>query len=646
MKTLKFLAGGAALVALLALSACNDEPDEARDAKLATVTSESSSFVADATGGSVSFTAEGGTVVLNVDCDADWEALNDSPDWLSANASVSAGTLTLVAGQSTVASELTAQVVLQTAASGVKFATINVTQAAYGAPTVTVSETEYNFPAKGSLSKEFTVTANNDWKVSCEASWLSCTTSGSSFTVTASENETSESRSAEISVTCTDGVETASATVKVTQDAAAYINVTVESVEIDAEGGSASVSAESNFTVSASAADSWCSVSVSGSTVTVSASQNDDEARETTVTLTAGDGAENVATASFTVSQAVHVSWDPDAIVFEFVTTGADEEAVLPFSGTVAITVDWGDGSEAEEYSKSVSNPNSDFISHSYASAGTYDVAVTGTATTINTQSYASVHSSVYSTNLVAVRQWGSTGLTTLSLAYATALKELPAETGDALASVTSVSNMFKNSALESIPSDLFAKINATSLNSAFYGCESLKSIPEGLLAASESIRDVAYLFYGCSSLESIPSDLFSTCSLCTGFTYVFQNCTGLKSVPEGLFDAAGSTCTSFSNTFNGCTSLTTVPAGLFDAVFATTNMDFSSTFYNCSALTCESPYKEVTVNGSKVKVHLYERDDNSSSDEVGTTRAYTNCFAGSTFTDIDSIPSAWGGNK
>jgi len=71
-------------------------------------------------------------------------------------------------------------------------------------PTLTVSATSYNFAASGGTSSAITVTSNQSWNISDDASWLTTSlTSGSnngSFTMTATANTSTSSRSATVTV--------------------------------------------------------------------------------------------------------------------------------------------------------------------------------------------------------------------------------------------------------------------------------------------------------------------------------------------------------------------------------------------------------------------------------------------------------------
>jgi hypothetical protein len=63
----------------------------------------------------------------------------------------------------------------------------------------------------------------------------------------------------------------------------------------------------------------------------------------------------------------------PTGLVLEMQTTGAAETITLPITGSVDVTVDWGDGSSPEAFT-------TDSPSHEYATADTYEIKVTGSS--------------------------------------------------------------------------------------------------------------------------------------------------------------------------------------------------------------------------------------------------------------------------
>ncbi len=270
--------------------------------------------------------------------------------------------------------------------------------------------------------------------------------------------------------------------------------------------------------------------------------------------------------------------YDESDFVLVYTITEDGTQIKIPLGGTISIDIDWGDGST----SGTITSSNSSDLRHTYSSAGSYTVKISGSATQINSNG---VTGGEYVT---AIKNWGALGL--------------------------------------------------TSLTYAFYGWKNLTSLPEETPASAfENVTDIASIFRECSSLKTIPADIFDACTSTsiTSLNYVFADCTSLTEIPEGLFDNFSSV-TAAQSMFNGCTSLTTIPVDLFDNCKAVKS--FSSAFKNCSEWTGESPYTEV----GGTKVHIYERNDHTD-DGFATVTVNANVFYNCTkLTDYDEIPDTW----
>ena len=124
----------------------------------------------------------------------------------------------------------------------------------------------------------------------------------------------------------------------------------------------------------------------------------------------------------------------------EFNTThGAGTQITLPLSGTVHVTIDWGDGSTIETVTSEGDK------SHTYASEGTYNVSISGILSQYG--------NGVYYANaekLTKVTSFGGIGLTSLNGAFygTTNLRKVP-ETLPS--SITNLSNAFYNTGKASI---------------------------------------------------------------------------------------------------------------------------------------------------------------------------------------------------
>jgi surface protein len=152
---------------------------------------------------------------------------------------------------------------------------------------------------------------------------------------------------------------------------------------------------------------------------------------------------------------------------------------------------------------------------------------------------------------------------------------------------VTFVSGMFSNcSSLETVP--LFNTSSVTDMFQMFFNCSSLKSVP---LFNTANVTGMSNMFRGCSSLETVP--LFNTSSVTT-LDNMFNGCSSLKSVP--LFNTAN--VTRFDNMFENCSNLESVPE--FD--FSSAN-NIIRMFLGCSSL---ESLPDLNLNNS-VFINVFE---------------------------------------
>ena len=242
-------------------------------------------------------------------------------------------------------------------------------------------------------------------------------------------------------------------------------------------------------------------------------------------------------------------------------------------------------------------------------------------------------------------------------------LTSIPAGLFDNNTEVTSFGYVFeKCTGLKNIPAGLFKNCTeVTDFSGAFRECTALTSIPEGLFDKCTEVTDFAYAFKN-TAITKIPAGLFDKCTEVTIFNSTFEN-TAITEIPTGLFDKCTKT-TNFNMVFKG-TSITTIPEGLFDkcteaayfhTAFANTAIteipvglfdkctkviNFYGTFSGCTALTGDSPYTTINVDGNDVKVHLYERS--SYPEHFAAPQHLMTCFKSCTgLTDYANIPASW----
>ena len=182
------------------------------------------------------------------------------------------------------------------------------------------------------------------------------------------------------------------------------------------------------------------------------------------------------------------------APAFSFVlrTTGASETVTLPMTGSVNTVIDWGDGSSPETVT-------TDNITHVYATADDYTIAITGSCDVF------AFDNAGDKLKLIGLLAWG-TDFTFSDL------------------------NFYGCSNLVTA-SDLGASgATPTSLQGMFRVCSSLTSLDLTGFDTS-SCTDMQSMFYDCSSLTSLDVTGFDTSS-CAGMRGMFFDCTSLTSDP------------------------------------------------------------------------------------------------------------------
>ncbi len=104
------------------------------------------------------------------------------------------------------------------------------------------------------------------------------------------------------------------------------------------------------------------------------------------------------------------VTAQTDDMLLKFVTTADNQEIGLPLNGTVNVTVDWGDGSATQTVTSAGT------VKHSYASAGTYTVTISGNDGTNSLTHFGySLYGGSDLAALTEIIQWGNLGITDLS---------------------------------------------------------------------------------------------------------------------------------------------------------------------------------------------------------------------------------------
>lgn len=168
-------------------------------------------------------------------------------------------------------------------------------------------------------------------------------------------------------------------------------------------------------------------------------------------------------------------------------------------------------------------------------------------------------------------------------------LRSIPGGLFNSCTKVTSFAACFLDCRkLQEIPSGLFDKCTeVTDFNTCFFDCYSLRAIPSGLFEYCTKVNNFGQCFGRCSTLQSIPAGLFINCLNVLYFDNCFWYCTGLTEIPNKLFVGCPNV-DSFMSCFSNCERLVTIPAELFDS--CTRVSDFSSCFAYCTRVTSNLP--------------------------------------------------------
>lgn len=363
------------------------------------------------------------------------------------------------------------------------------------------------------------------------------------------------------------------------------MNVTTQSQEAAAVGGTVSFELETDLdyeVVIPDDAKEWLSRvetrALRQETLTFSAKANETmEERQAKIELISS----GVVVETLLVYQKANL--DPTAFVVKVNVTESSMKntLILPLTGTVDATVDWGDG---KTETVTAVNPQ-----HVYEQEGEYYVTVIGSVTALGNRLTKTSQSAI-----VRVIQWGQLGLESLEEAFYNnkGLTQVALPDAGAFAKVTTVENMFYNcTLLTAVPAGLFDNLTeVTDVSGLFTNCTALVSVPDGLLDKLTKVTTVSSFFNGCSSLRTVPNDFFKSQTEVTASRMIFKGCSSLESVPSGLLDPFTKT-TTIGSLFSGCKSLGNLPEGLFDKVGSNVDpsakaVDASYLFENCVKMT------------------------------------------------------------
>ena len=205
----------------------------------------------------------------------------------------------------------------------------------------------------------------------------------------------------------------------------------------------------------------------------------------------------------------------------------ANNQIKLPLisQGVYDFVVDWGDGTTS-----TIQAWNAAAATHTYATAGTYTVNITGI-----------IHGFCFNyggdkLKLMAIAQWGI--LRVATLAYSGA------------------ASFFGCANLIFLNNDFLDTTNLTSLASFFYECSSITTIPGLSLWDVSSVTDMSYMFASCTNFNQ-PLNSWDVSSV-TAMSSMFHSCTNFNQ-PLNSWDVSKVTamnavlysCTNFNQPLN-----------------------------------------------------------------------------------------------
>jgi surface protein len=192
--------------------------------------------------------------------------------------------------------------------------------------------------------------------------------------------------------------------------------------------------------------------------------------------------------------------------------TSANNQFTIPWIGTY--DVDWGDGTS----DSSVTNTQT----HTYASAGTYDVKVTAASGRIR------FNNGGDKSKLLDIRNWGACQWTSMESAFRGSgnLDNISAVDIINLTNCTSLQAMFRSSSVSQINTSNWDVSNITSLYQSFAFCSNIQSLDVSSWDVS-NVTEMESLFRGITALNTLDVSSWDTSNVGispSAARYVFQD--------------------------------------------------------------------------------------------------------------------------
>jgi len=281
--------------------------------------------------------------------------------------------------------------------------------------------------------------------------------------------------------------------------------------------------------------------------------------------------------------------------VFKITTTTANTVFTTPlvdYGGlTPNLIITWGDGTGNSPLITSSTSVNR---IHTYVSAGTYTISISGFMPGFRIDNNAGIRTLV--TELV---QWGIVGLRTVNFYGCTNLTAIPGSASlsgvggyTGLVDVVSFASFMRGTRISAIPADIFDySPSATTFTDSFSGITTITTVPEGLFDNVTLATTFASCFFACSGLTSVPLTLFNNCPNVVNFSSTFRNCRALGSV---LQYSNNTSVTIFNNIYNMSSTVNALTGSAPELWNRTPTPSGTDAFNNCIGL---SNFASIPVN-------------------------------------------------
>jgi surface protein len=181
-------------------------------------------------------------------------------------------------------------------------------------------------------------------------------------------------------------------------------------------------------------------------------------------------------------------------------TTSSSRTVNLPLYGITSVDVNWGDGTTVDTYTSTNSRPTT----HTYSSAGSFDITITGTMTKFGRSDFA-LWTGV--TLLTSVSSFGTLGITDLSKAFFGA-SSLVAVPNTLPSSVTNMSTMFRDASAFNQPLNSWNTSNVTDMSAMFLGASAFNQPLDSW--NTSNVTNMSFMFPG-TSLFNQPLNSWNT---------------------------------------------------------------------------------------------------------------------------------------